>query len=56
MGKAFSKLDKWSMYILTSNEDFEKSFGRKASKKRKLYNGMLKCNVYQYFGERPKIR
>lgn len=56
MGKAFSKLDKWSMYILTSNEDFEKSFGKKASKKRKLYNGMLKCNVYQYFGERPKIR
>lgn len=56
MGKAFSRLDKWGFYILTSNEDFEKSFGKKASKKRKLYNGMLKCNVYQYFGERPKIR
>lgn len=53
MGKALSKLDKWSYYILTSNEDFEKSFGKKADKKRKLYNGMLKCNIYQYFGERP---
>ena len=53
MGKAFKKLDKWSYYILTSNEDFEKTFGKKADKKRKLYNGMLKCNIYQYFGERP---
>lgn len=53
MGKAFSRLDKWSCYILTSNEDFEKRFGKKADKKRKLYNGMLKCNIYQYFGERP---
>lgn len=53
MGKAFSRLDKWSCYILTSNEDFEKRFGKRADKKRKLYNGMLKCNIYQYFGERP---
>ena len=53
MGNAFKKLDKWSYYILTSNEDFEKSFAKKADKKRKLYNGMLKCNIYQYFGERP---
>ena len=53
MGKAFRKLDKWSYYILTSNEGFESTFGKKADKKRKLYNGMLKCNIYQYFGERP---
>ena len=53
MGKAFSKLNKWSYYILTSNENFEKCFGKKAGKKRKLYNGMLRCNIYQYFGERP---
>ncbi len=53
IGKSFSKLDKWSYYILTSCEDFEDLFGRKASKKRKIYNGMLKCNIYQYFGERP---
>ena len=34
-------------------ENFEKLFGRKADKKRKLYNGRLQCNLYQYFGERP---
>lgn len=53
MGNVFSKLDKWSYYVLTSNEEFESCFGKKANKKRKLYNGMLKCNIYQYFGERP---
>lgn len=53
MGNSFKKLDKWSYYILTSNEDFEICFGKKADKKRKIYNGMLKCNIYQYFGERP---
>ena len=53
IGKTFAKLDKWSYYILTSNEDFEKLFGKRASKKRKIYNGLIKCNVYQYFGEKP---
>lgn len=56
MGKAFKKLDNWSYFILTSNEDFEKAFGKQADKKRKLYNGMLKCNIYQYFGKRPSLR
>lgn len=53
MGESFKKLDGWSYYILTSNEDFEKHFKKKSDKKRKLYNGMIKCNIYQYFGERP---
>jgi len=53
MGNSFKKLDKWSFYILTSNEEFENHFGKKSDKKRKIYNGMLKCNIYQYFGERP---
>lgn len=53
IGKTFSRLDRWSYYILTSNEHFEEIFGRKANKRRKIYNGMLKCNVYQYFGEKP---
>ena len=35
-------------YILTSNESFEKYFGKVADKKRKLYNGMIKCNIYQF--------
>lgn len=53
IGKNFKRLDKWSYYILTSNENFEKLFGQRASKKRKIYNGMIKCNIYQYFGEKP---
>lgn len=53
IGKTFSHLPDWSYYILASDENFEKCFGRKADKKRKIYNGMIKCNVYQYFGARP---
>lgn len=55
IGKTFDRLDKWSYYILTSHENFEEKFGKKANKKRKIYNGMLKCNLYQYFGEKPSI-
>lgn len=36
-------------YIISPHEDFEKYFGKKADKKRKLYNGMIKCNLYMYF-------
>ena len=53
MGKVFGKLDTWSFYVITSFKDFEKAFGRTADKKRKLYNGMLECNYYQYFGPKP---
>lgn len=53
MGNTFRKFDTWSYYIISSMLDFEKSFGRKADKKRKLYNGRLQCNLYQYFGEKP---
>lgn len=49
MGKVFQPSQKTAYYIISSAEDFEQSFGRKADKKRKLYNGMLKCNLYQYF-------
>ncbi len=53
MGKVFSKLDTWSFYILTSHEGFEDLVGKKATKKRKLYNGRIKVDYYQYFGPRP---
>lgn len=53
IGRSFSKLPDWSYYIIASNEKFESLFGRHADKKRKLYNGMIKCNIYQYFGKRP---
>ncbi|MBQ9691982.1 MAG: class I SAM-dependent RNA methyltransferase [Clostridia bacterium] len=49
MGKTFSKLTNWQIYVLTSDELFEKYYGKKADKIRKLYNGMLKCNLYQYY-------
>ncbi len=54
MGKAFKEFDTWSFYILTSYGDFEKLFGKKATKKRKLYNGNIKVDYYQYFGPKPQ--
>lgn len=53
IGKAFKNLQDWSYYIIASNENFETFFGQRANKKRKLYNGTIKCNIYQYFGARP---
>jgi len=53
MGKAFKKLDTWSFYIITSYEEFEKKFGKRADKKRKLYNGMIKTNLYKFRGPKP---
>ena len=49
MGRAFASLGSWQIYILSSHDDFESFYGRKADKVRKLYNGMIKCNFYQYF-------
>jgi len=54
MGKTFAPLETWSKYILTSDVDFEKHFGAKATKKRKLYNGTLRTDLYMYFGKRIK--
>ena len=53
MGKVFSKLDTWSFYIITSYEEFERFFGKRADKKRKLYNGMMKTDLFQFFGPKP---
>ena len=48
-GAAAKTLDNWKMYILSSHTEFERSFGKTAVKKRKLYNGMIKCDLYMYF-------
>jgi len=48
-GAAVKTLDSWKMYILSSHTEFERSFGKTAVKKRKLYNGMIKCDLYMYF-------
>ncbi|MFK9093409.1 class I SAM-dependent RNA methyltransferase [Bacillus salipaludis] len=53
MGQAFSKLDTWSIYIMTSNEEFEQFYGKPATKKRKLFNGFIRTDLYQYWGKRP---
>jgi len=53
MGNVFKKFDTWSFYIITSHPEFERLFGRKADKKRKLYNGRILCNYYQFFGPPP---
>jgi len=53
MGQVFRRLDTWSYYIITAYPDFERLFGKRADKNRKLYNGMIKCYYYQYRGPRP---
>ena len=48
MGQSFGKLKGFQCFIITSHEGFEGFFGHRADKKRKLYNGMIKCDLYQY--------
>ena len=48
-GKAWRKFpDGWQLYLLSSHTEFERTFGQQADKKRKLYNGMLKCDLFMY--------
>lgn len=49
MGKAFERRHFWSYSIISPDETFEACFGRKADKRRKLYNGMIRCQYYMYF-------
>ena len=44
----------WKINILSSHTEFERTFGRTADKKRKLYNGMLKCDLFQYGGKKGR--
>jgi putative N6-adenine-specific DNA methylase len=48
-GQALSRCPNWQLYLLSSHTEFERCFGRPADKKRKLYNGMIKCDLYMYF-------
>lgn len=56
IGEAYNGLDAWSMYIITGYEEAERYIGRSADKKRKIYNGMLKTNFYQFLGPKPPKR
>lgn len=47
-GKAYFASENWKLYLLSSHTEFERTFGKNADKKRKLYNGMIKCDLYMY--------
>ena len=49
MGRVFLPRPGWSYYIISPHPRFEELFGRQADKRRKLYNGMLKCQLYMYY-------
>ena len=53
LGAKMRELPTWSSYIISSDEEFEKKFGKAADRKRKLYNGKIKVDYYQYYGPRP---
>lgn len=55
-GRNMSEHPSWSIYILTAFEAFEKHFGIKATKKRKLFNGFIRTDYYQYFGKKTRNR
>ena len=48
-GKAWASTENWKLYLLSSHTEFERTFGRPADKKRKLYNGMIKCDLFMFF-------
>ena len=49
LGRHLRCADGWGTFIISSEPEFEHYFGRRADKKRKLYNGMIQCNLFQYF-------
>ncbi len=53
MRRVFNTLETWSLFVITSHMGFERLFGRKSDKKRKLYNGRIQCNYYMYNGPKP---
>ena len=56
IGQRYKELDAWSMYLITGFEQAEKYIGLKASKNRKIYNGMIKTYFYQFMGPKPPKR
>lgn len=56
IGERFKKLDTWSMFLISAYENAESDIGAKATKNRKIYNGMMKTYFYQYMGPKPPRR
>ena len=48
-GTAYRETSNWQLYLLSSHTEFERCFGKEADKKRKLYNGMIKCDLFMYY-------
>lgn len=53
MGDVYRTMPTWSKYILTGDLEFERFYGQKATKRRKLYNGAIRTDLFQYWGKRP---
>ena len=53
LARLFTSLDTWSFYVLTDDSQAEKALGRRADRRRKLYNGRILCHYYQFAGPRP---
>ena len=56
MGQVFASLDSWSFFILSAHPGFQKLFGKRADKNRKIFNGDIRCYFYQYLGPLPEKR
>jgi putative N6-adenine-specific DNA methylase len=52
LGRAVNALEGWSTFVITSAKNFEKHFGKKADRERKLYNSNRECKFYYYYGKR----
>jgi putative N6-adenine-specific DNA methylase len=55
LGRHLKFANNWKKFIITSEPEFEHYFGRRADKKRKLYNGMIKCDLYMYTDSSRKV-
>ena len=54
MGRVMENHPTWSVYMLSSMENFEELYGKRATKKRKLFNGFIRTDYYQYWGQKSK--
>ena len=54
LGQVMNNYPTWSVYMLSSMENFEELYGKKATKKRKLFNGFIRTDLYQFWGQKSK--
>jgi len=52
----FDRLENWSFFVLAADRGFDRAIGRKATRRRKLYNGTIECTYHQFLGPRPPRR